>query len=101
MRRVFFSIFGGGNKNEFIIIAKFGEKCIIMKQEKLRPKLENCAILCIWLGYADFHAIGIYHVLKPKTRQVMLIQDAVFKKEFYFDDENDSKKKKKLKKRQM
>ena len=39
--------------------------------------LENHAIPCIWLGHANSHDAEIPN---PKTTQLMLTQDAVFKK---------------------
>ena len=33
---------------------KFGEKFIMMKQQKGKAKLENCVIPCIWLGYTTY-----------------------------------------------
>ena len=49
-------------------LQKFAEKCMVTKVEKLKAKLENAAIPCIWLGYANSHAFGTYCMLNPKTR---------------------------------
>ena len=65
-------------------LQKFGEKCIVAKEEKLKAKQENYAVPGIWLRYAKSHAFSTYQVLNPKTRQLMLTQDAIFEKKSYF-----------------
>ena len=94
MRWVLFdnlTIFGKGETKMILLpYQKFGEKCIVMNQEKLEVKVENHAIPCMWLGYANSDTISTHHVLNPKMKQVMLTKDEVLMKtsNFYHENEN-------------
>ena len=81
----------GGTKTILSSVQNVGEKFIMTKQEQSKANLENHTLPCTWLGYADSHAIGTYHMQNPKTRQVILTQDAVFMKKSYFDEVKDKR----------
>ena len=63
---------------------------------KIKAKLKNQALHCLWLGHANSYDIDTYHILHLKTRQVMLTQDTVLMKRSYFYEEKDNKQKKTL-----
>ena len=67
--------------------------CIVVKQEKLKAKLNNCALPCIWLGYANSHAGDIHQVLIPTTCKVILTRTVAFMKILYFHKEKEVKEK--------
>ena len=82
--------------NEGIVLIHGDASCGL--RLKLCNLFENCMdkTPCIWLGYGNSHTIGTYHVLNPKTKQVMLTQEAVFIKSLIFMRGKTIKKKKRL-----
>ena len=74
-------------KDIFSSLQKFGEKYIITNHEKIKSILDNYAKLCIWLGYANNHAVDTYYVLNPMTWKVILTHEAILMNKPYFVDD--------------
>ena len=65
---------------------KIGEMCIAtFKDNTHRAKLANCGTSGIWVGYANNHPTGTYHIFNPKTKRIILTWDVTFLNKSYGD----------------
>ena len=56
-------------------IQKFGEVGIMTKREKLKAKIKNRGIPCLYLGHADGHGSDVARLLKLETKKVVRSRD--------------------------
>lgn len=67
--------FMGEDYKGFQHIQKFGEVGIMTQKEKLKAKIKNRGIPCLYLGHADNHASDVARLLKLETKKVVRSRD--------------------------
>jgi hypothetical protein len=67
-------------------LKSFGEIGIVTKSNtsKIRSKLSDRGIPCIFLGYAKDHAPNMYRMLKLDTNAVILTRDIIWLNKLYW-----------------
>ena len=78
--------FGKGKRNVGSLVHKFGEMCITMYRGSSHcTKLANQCTPGTWVGFAEGHPIGTYHVSKPNTKNIVLTKIMTFLQKSYVD----------------
>ena len=67
--------FMGEEYKGFQHIQKFGEVGIMTQREKMKAKIKNRGIPCLYLGHADNHGGNVARVLKLETKKVIRSRD--------------------------
>ena len=56
----------------------FGEEVIVADRTKIKAKLRDRGIKCLWIGYAKNRSSDTYRLYNPKTRKIILSRDVIF-----------------------
>lgn len=75
-----------GSKPDFIKHMRiFGELGVVTQDpgSKIKAKLKDRGVLCMFLGYAKDHAGGVYRMLNLQTRKVWLTRDVYWTRKMY------------------
>ena len=67
--------FMGEDYKGFQHIKKFGEVGIMTMREKMKAKIKNRGIPCLYLGHADSHGSDVARLLKLETKKVVRSRD--------------------------
>ena len=55
----------------------WGEAGVVKVQTKTTPKLANKGVTCMFTGYANAHAMGVYQMWDPVTNRIHISRDVV------------------------
>ena len=70
-----YKLFMKEDYKRFQHIQKFGEVGIMTQREKLKAKIKNRGIPCLYLGHADNHGSDVARLLKLETKKVVRSRD--------------------------
>jgi hypothetical protein len=62
----------------------WGEAGTAKIKSDMTPKLADCGVLCIFVGYAVGHSGNTYHMWDPSTRQVHVSCDVIWLHQMYY-----------------
>jgi hypothetical protein len=68
----------------------FGEAGTVKIRTKMQPKLDNCGVICMFVGYPDQHPEGKYYMLNPDKKSILVTRDVIFLDRMYFPHEGSS-----------
>ena len=86
------NFFGKGYKSIIDSPKIFGEACIVTNRKKIKAKLDDRGIPCIWLGYAKDHKAGTYCMYSTTTGKCILTRDVIFLRKTYAEFKQDKNK---------
>jgi hypothetical protein len=68
----------------------FGEAGTVKIRSKMQPKLDDRGVICMFMGYPDYHPEGTYYMLNPEKKSIMVTRDVIFLGRMYFPHEGSS-----------
>jgi hypothetical protein len=56
----------------------FGEAGAVKIRDKMQPKLDDCGVIYMFIGYPDNHPEGTYHMMNPDKKNILVTCDVIF-----------------------
>jgi hypothetical protein len=75
---------GSSNPNFTDSLRVWGEAGTVKIKTKMRPKLDNCGVQCMFVGYALGHTGDTYRMWDPKTGGVHVSHDVIWLQQMFY-----------------